>query len=96
MKNNLLPRFVFHHFLPELCLCFHTPSALSHDAVNRFYILKSFEKRITSPPVPMKCFSCWLKKQKQVLFLYFFINVLYFSCYTSQGVYVLCGQVKNI
>lgn len=28
-------------------------------------------------------------------FFVFFINVLYFSCYTSQGVFVLCGQVTK-
>lgn len=32
---------------------------------------------------------------KKVLFFVFFINVLYFSCYTSQGVFVLCGQVTK-
>lgn len=33
--------------------------------------------------------------KKKSAFFVFFINVLYFSCYTSQGVFVLCGQVTK-
>lgn len=36
-----------------------------------------------------------LMVKKKSAFFVFFINVLYFSCYTSQGVFVLCSQVTK-
>lgn len=45
--------------------------------------------------MPMKYFWMVKKRKKNKCFFVFFINVLYFSCYTSQGDFVLCGQVAK-
>lgn len=94
MKNNLLPCFIFRHsLLPNsVFVCAFISLCSPHDAVNRFYTFKKNILKNTcncfcyfySFLVPIKYF--WMVKKKSAFFV-FFINVLYFSCYTSQGVF---------
>ena len=68
---------------PQLCVCAFILQPFWHDAVNRLYIFKCFEKNcklllsiLFTGPYKMLLSK---KERKKMFFWYFFINVLYFS-----------------